>query len=127
MESPFTKNCNKMKGMESHYQILLVEDDPLISKSLRMSLPYKGFEVSVSGTVREGMENFRSKRFDLVLLDVNLPDGNGMDLCHEIRKLDQTIPILMLTARVSEESAVEGLEKGADDYIRKPYGLQEVV
>jgi DNA-binding response OmpR family regulator len=108
------------------HQILLVEDDKLIAKSLQMSLPYKGFEVTACGSYREGLESFRSKIFDLVLLDVNLPDCNGMDLCREIRSRNDSIPILMLTAKVDEESAVRGLEGGADDYIRKPYGVQEL-
>ncbi len=112
--------------MQATYQVLLVEDDKLIAKSLRMSLPYKGFEVTVCESVREGLESFRSRRFDLALLDLNLPDGNGMDLCREIRRTDEAIPILMLTARIDEDSAVRGLEEGADDYVRKPYGVQEL-
>lgn len=108
------------------YQILLVEDDKLIAKALTMSLRYKGFEVSSCETIREGMDTFLAKSFDLILLDVNLPDGNGMDLCREIRRKNETIPILMLTAKADEESAVSGLEGGADDYIRKPYGVAEL-
>jgi DNA-binding response OmpR family regulator len=113
--------------MKASYKVLLVEDDKLISKSLAMSLPYKGFEVTACGTVGEGLEAFRHKRFDVVLLDVNLPDGNGFELCGELRELNDSIPILMLTAKTDEESAVNGLESGADDYVRKPYGVQELV
>ena len=113
--------------MPTPYQVLLVEDDTLIAKSLQMSLPYKGFEVRVCPTFRQGLDAFHAGTFQMVLLDVNLPDGNGVDLCREIRKVNDTIPILMLTARVDEESAVRGIEGGADDYIRKPYGVQELV
>jgi DNA-binding response OmpR family regulator len=113
--------------MSTPYQVLLVEDDELISKSLKMSLRYKGFEVTACASIQQGLKNFRSKTFDLALLDVNLPDGNGIDLCREIRKSDESLPILMLTAKVDEESAVSGIENGADDYIRKPYGVQELV
>lgn len=112
--------------MAASYQILLVEDDRLIAKSLTMSLPYKGFDVTVCETCRQGRETFKSRTFDLVLLDVNLPDGSGLDLCREIRKSNELVPILMVTAQTDEISAVNGLEGGADDYIRKPYGVQEL-
>ena len=110
------------------YQVLLVEDDQLIAKTLKMSLPYKGFEVTTCDTFRQGLETYRAQAatLDFILLDVNLPDGSGMDLCREIRKTNELIPILMLTAQTDEASAVQGLEFGADDYIRKPYGVQEL-
>ena len=103
-----------MKGMQKLYQILLVEDDPMIAKSLRLSLQYEGFEV------------FKSRVFDVILLDINLPDGNGLELCQEIRKTNDQVPILMVTAQTDESTAVQGLQDGADDYIRKPYGVQEL-
>ncbi|MDR3605945.1 MAG: response regulator transcription factor [Oligoflexia bacterium] len=112
--------------MANHYRVLLVEDDPLIVKTLKMSLPYKGFEVTSCESFKQGIETFRSRSFDVVLLDVNLPDGNGFELCREIRKENDTVPILMLTAKTDEASAVQGLGEGADDYIRKPYGVQEL-
>lgn len=113
--------------MSTPYKILLVEDDPLIAKSLKLSLPYKGFEVSVGESCRAGLEKFSAKAFDLVLLDINLPDGNGLELCRELRKKDESIPILLLTAKTDEQTAVDGLEGGADDYVRKPYGVAELV
>ena len=100
--------------------------NPLIARTLKMSLPYKGFEVTPCETFRQGLDVFRTQPFDFVLLDVNLPDGNGLELCQEIRKRP-LIPILMLTAKTDEASAVSGFERGADDYIRKPYGAQELV
>lgn len=112
--------------MTKAYQILLVEDDPLIAKTLKMSLPYKGFAVTACDTVKEGLVLSCSRPFDVILLDVNLPDGNGLELCQVIRKNDSNVVILMLTAKVDEESAVRGLEWGADDYVRKPYGVQEL-
>lgn len=127
MESHFLRKSAKNRIMQAQYRVLLVEDDRLIAKSLKMSLPYKGFDVTVCDTFKQGLETFRAQSFDLVLLDVNLPDGSGMDLCREIRKGNDSIPVLMLTAKVDEESAVQGLEEGADDYIRKPYGVQELV
>lgn len=112
--------------MAKPYQVLLVEDDRMIAKTLRMSLPYRGFEVTACESCRSGLEAFRAGAFDLVLLDVNLPDGSGLDVCREIRAGNAEIPILMLTAKVDEESAVKGLEGGADDYVRKPYGVKEL-
>jgi DNA-binding response OmpR family regulator len=126
MESHFAQKKAKIKQMSTSHQILLVEDDAMIARALQMSLPYKGFEVTICPTYRQGIDTFRAKVFDLILLDVNLPDGNGMDLCREIRKVNDSVPVLMLTAKVDEESAVKGLECGADDYIRKPYGVQEL-
>lgn len=115
-----------MTVMAIAYQVLLVEDDPIIAKTLKMSLFYKGFEVTTSKLFSEGLELFRCGEFDVVLLDIQLPDGNGLDLCREIRKSNSTVPILMLTARTDEDSAVRGLEQGADDFIRKPYGVLEL-
>ena len=106
--------------------VLLVEDDPVIGRTLSMSLPYRGFHVTVSGTILEGWDDFRSGSFDLVLLDVQLPDGSGFDICRRIREVDGEKPIVMITARTDEPSAVKGLLDGADDYIRKPFGLDEL-
>lgn len=113
--------------MSEKYQVLLVEDDLVITRALKMSLPFKGFEVTPCDTFRKGLEIFRAELFDVILLDVNLPDGNGLELCKEIRKINETIPILLLTAKTDESTAVSGFEWGADDYVRKPYGAQELV
>lgn len=107
-------------------KILLVEDDPLISKSLSLCLPFAGFDVIVCETFCAGLEAAQRQNFDAILLDVNLPDGDGFALCRAIRARDGEIPILMLTAKIDEESAVGGIECGADDYIRKPYGIHEL-
>lgn len=112
--------------MEKAYRILLVEDDPMISKTLIMSLPYNGFEVTARDSIQTGIETFTAKTFDAVLLDINLPDGNGLDLCQKIKKVNDNIPILIITAKTDEKTAVLSLEGGADDYIRKPYGIQEL-
>src|ERR1035437_10028473 len=107
--------------MPANYQVLLIEDDSLIAKTLKMSLPYKGFEVIVCESIRAGLDTFRKKTFDLLLIDINLPDGSGLELCRTIREENQTVPILLVTAQTDESVAVQGLEGGADDYIRKPY------
>ena len=107
-------------------KLLLVEDDKLIAKALKMSLHYRGFEIDPCETIEAGYELFTKKEFDIVILDVNLPDGSGYSLCQKLREQKPEIPILMLTARVDEGSAVKGIESGADDYVRKPFGLDEL-
>ena len=108
------------------HRILLVEDDPLISKSLSLSLPFAGFSVAVCESFQSGLAAAQQQVFDLILLDINLPDGDGFSLCRAIRARDAAVPILMLTAKADEQSAVTGIECGADDYIRKPYGIHEL-
>ena len=112
--------------MKPTYRVLLIEDDPAIARTLKMSLPYEDFEVTACDTVRSGRDALQTARFDVVLLDLNLPDGSGLAVCREIRKTDALIPILLVTAKVEETSAVEGLREGADDYVRKPFGVAEL-
>lgn len=107
-------------------RLLLVEDDGLISKTLALSLSYRGIEVTPSPTAQDGLNKLNEEDFDIVILDVNLPDETGYELCRRMRAAGKTIPILMLTARVDEASAVKGIECGADDYVRKPFGLDEL-
>jgi len=107
-------------------KILYLEDDFLIAKSLRMSLGYQGFEVTVAGSLAEAEHVFAASPFDLVLLDVNLPDGDSFAFCHKIRLANPEIPIVMLTARTDEQSAIHGMSEGADDYVRKPFGVEEL-
>jgi len=91
-----------------------------------MSLDLQGYSVNVCETCSSGLLKARAEHCDLILLDINLPDGDGFALCREIRLREANLPILMLTANVSEESAVRGIDCGADDYIRKPFGLLEL-
>lgn len=107
-------------------QVLLVEDDPMIGQTLSLSLPYQGYELHVATTLSEGSTMIDRTFFDLILLDVQLPDGMGFDLCRKVRESDLLIPILMVSARTDESSAVRALSLGADDYIRKPFGLDEL-
>lgn len=108
------------------HHVLLVEDDPLIAKTLAMSLRYQGFEIAVAPSVEEAMRLFGSRPFDLLMLDIGLPDGDGIELCRAFRARDAQVPILMVTALTDEETAVRSIDGGADDHVRKPYGLQEL-
>ncbi|WP_413290859.1 response regulator transcription factor [Bdellovibrio sp. HCB337] len=107
-------------------KVLLVEDDPQISKSLKMSLSFSGYDVSVAENIAHGWESVSTTPFDILLLDVNLPDGSGLDLCKKIRAMGHNVPILFLSARTDEAIVVEGMNIGAEDYIRKPFGTEEL-
>ncbi|MFZ6709886.1 response regulator transcription factor [Undibacterium sp. TC9W] len=106
--------------------VLLVEDDPMIARTLSMGLRYEGFELSHAGSIAIAMNLLEQQAFELILLDVGLPDGDGISLCRALRALHPATPILMLSARVDESAVVASMEGGADDYIRKPCGLREL-
>jgi two-component system, OmpR family, response regulator RegX3 len=106
--------------------ILLVEDERAITEPLAEALERDGLNAAVAGTAAEALEMAGSANPDLVLLDIGLPDGSGLDVCRELRKQSQ-VPIIMLTARGSEADRVAGLELGADDYIVKPFSAREVI
>jgi two-component system response regulator RegX3 len=105
--------------------ILLVEDEQAITEPLAEALEREGFRPIVAGSAREGLDRASSSMPDLVLLDIGLPDGSGLDVCRELRRQSQ-VPIIMLTARGSEADRVAGLELGADDYVVKPFSAREV-
>ena len=107
-------------------RILLIEDEESISEPLAAALEREGFATTVAGTAAEGLEAFRSRGPELVLLDVMLPDGDGREVLREIRGAART-PVIMLTARGEEVDRVIGLELGADDYVVKPFGPAELV
>src|SRR5438045_462258 len=107
-------------------RILVIEDEESISEPLSAALSRDGFSPVVAGTVAEGVEAFRTRSPDLILLDVMLPDGDGRDVLRQIRATART-PVIMLTARGDEMDRVIGLELGADDYVTKPFSAAEVV
>jgi two-component system response regulator MtrA len=107
-------------------RILLVEDDPSIREVTAIGLGAAGFEVVTAPDGVEGLERFRSEAFDLVLLDIMLPRLDGYEVCRQIRRTS-TIPVVMLTARSDTMDVVVGLEAGADDYVRKPFDLPELI
>jgi two-component system response regulator RegX3 len=106
--------------------ILLIEDEQSISDPLSAALRQEGFDVLVADTAAAGLESFRSRPPDLVLLDVMLPDGDGKDVLREIRGSTR-VPVIMLTARGEEMDRVLGLELGADDYVTKPFSAAELI
>jgi two-component system response regulator VicR len=114
-----------MEGQPNH--ILLIEDDPAVAQSLRTGLEREGYRVTWKTTGTEGMTCARERQPHLILLDIRLPDGSGLDVCRALRQQALRLPIIMLTARREEMDKVLGLEMGADDYVTKPFGLRELL
>lgn len=107
-------------------QILLVDDEPNLVKGLRLSLEQEGFGVSTAANGRDALEKVRHGKFDLVVLDLMLPEIDGLTVCREIRR-EQTVPIIMLTAKTDDVDKILGLEMGADDYLTKPFNTRELI
>ncbi len=107
-------------------RILLVEDDPSIREVTALGLTAAGFGVTVAADGAEGLDRWRAERPDLVLLDVMLPRLDGLEVLRAIRR-EATTPVVMLTARADTIDVVVGLESGADDYVRKPFEMPELV
>lgn len=109
------------------HKILLVEDEEHLMKIIRLNLEMEGYAVTTAITGIEALKEFRKNSFDLILLDVMLPEMNGFDVCEAIRKENTQLPILFLTAKGSGEDRVQGLKLGADDYLTKPFNLEELL
>lgn len=107
-------------------KIFLVEDDKTISKNLILLLRSEGFTVSHASTQGEAIQMLAAGKFDMALVDISLPDGNGFAVCTEIKQT-QGIPVIFLTASGDEASVVTGLNMGADDYITKPFRPRELI
>lgn len=107
-------------------RILLVEDDTSLIDGLEYTLVKNGFDVRVAQTVQEALALFDQDTFDLLLLDLTLPDGTGFDICRSVRRHSE-VPIIFLTASDEEVNVVMGLDIGGDDYITKPFNLGELV
>lgn len=103
-------------------RILIIEDDTDLREGLAFSMQAEGHQTEAAATAAEGWKIFQTKETDLILLDCNLPDGSGFDLCTRIRQ-SQQLPILMLTARDTEMDEVKALELGMDDFMSKPFSL----
>ena len=107
--------------------ILIVEDDPSIAKGLKKNLGFEGYEVLVATDGTSGLSLAVDKAPDLILLDLMLPGMNGLQVLREIRKRELDMPVIVLTAKGEEMDKVQGLNLGADDYMTKPFGLQELL
>lgn len=108
-------------------KLLIVEDDPNLGQVLAEYLDMKGYHTRLCDNGDDGMEAFRNERFDMVVLDVMMPKKDGFTLAREIRILDKEIPMIFLTAKSMKEDAIKGLKIGADDYITKPFSMEELL
>lgn len=104
-------------------KILIVEDDKLLLNTLKFDLESDGFKVITANSYREGLEISSGNNFDIALLDINLPDGDGFSICKAIKARFST-PVIFLTARDQEVDEIKGFDLGADDYITKPFSLK---
>lgn len=104
-------------------RILIVEDDKILNKGVAFALKKEGYEVVSAYSKNEGKQIILKDKIDFLLLDINLPDGNGLDLCREVRDR-ANIPIVFFTANDTEEDMVKGFETGCDDYIAKPFSVE---
>ena len=110
-------------------KILLIEDEPDIRKTLEYNLSREGFDVACASSLSEGKNYINAGQFSLILLDLMLPDGSGLDLCRELKSDSEkkTTPIIILTAKDDEVDKVVGFELGADDYVTKPFSVRELI
>lgn len=108
-------------------QVLVVEDEEKISRLLQLELSYEGYEVEIAADGREALEKATTRAWDVILLDVMLPEMTGIEVLRRIRKVDTLTPIIMLTARNSTPDKVNGLDQGANDYVTKPFEIEELL
>jgi DNA-binding response OmpR family regulator len=108
-------------------RILIVEDNPKMAQAIQRGLTEHGFAADVANTGYDGEEMAVSNEYDLVLLDLMLPDRDGIDVCRNLRRRDIATPIMMLTALSATEEKIDGLDAGADDYITKPFEFDELL
>lgn len=109
----------------SHF--LLVEDDPILGAGIKMNLEMEKYQISWAKDLLSAREMHNQNQYDLMILDLGLPDGDGLHFCRELRGNGTRFPIIMLTAQADEDTVVAGLSAGANDYIRKPFGNRELL
>ena len=111
----------------SETKILIVEDDPNLGQILNEYLGLKGFDTSLSTDGEAGLKSYKQGQYDLCILDLMMPKMDGFTLAKEIRKNDSDIPIVFLTAKSMKEDVIEGFKVGADDYLTKPFSMEELL
>lgn len=112
--------------MIMYHPVLVVEDDPVIAEALRLGLTEAGFRPVVAGSITEALSLAATIVFDLIVMDLGLPDGDGLYLCRRFRADDKERPIIILTARDTDLDVIIGLDAGADDYVTKPVSIAVV-
>src|SRR6266567_77503 len=114
------------KAPPDHSGLLVVDDEPFLRDAVAASLRFLGFEVSTADTGADALRLARDRPFDLVVLDVMLPDTDGFDVVRRLRRDGCRVPVIFLTARDTQDDKVTGLTLGGDDYMTKPFGLEEL-
>ncbi len=112
---------------ENPARILVIEDEPTIIEFLRTGLKYEGYEVIIAAEGKRGLDLAEKGNPDLIILDLMLPDIDGIKICKKLRMEGNNVPVIMLTAKTSVDDKVSGLDTGADDYITKPFSFDELV
>ncbi|MEU4407195.1 response regulator transcription factor [Streptosporangium sp. NPDC023963] len=108
-------------------RILVVDDDPHLADLVVMAMRYEGFEAEAAGSGGEAVSRVAVNTPDLLVLDIGLPDGSGLDTCRRLRRLGHRFPIIFLTAMGRTEDRIAGLRSGGDDYLTKPFSLEELI
>ena len=108
-------------------RILLVEDETNIRNLVKMNLELEGYEVIATGEGKQAINFFHGQHFDLLVLDVMLPEVSGFQICEQVRLTNMEVPIIFLTAKDTAADRIAGLKKGADDYLTKPFNLEELL
>ena len=125
-KSAATETVSAAETAEAAKKIMIVEDERRIARFLQMELEHEGFETESEENGRRAYERIVQEQYDLVLLDIMLPDMDGLEVCRRVREISD-VPIIMLTAKDDVEDKVSGLDIGADDYITKPFAIQELL
>lgn len=113
--------------MATKKKILLVEDDLNLGNLLQDSLEIKNFDVTLKRNGEDGLSEFKADKYDMCILDVMMPKKDGFTLAKDIRRLNSQVPIIFLTAKALKEDTIEGLKIGADDYMTKPFSMEELI
>lgn len=111
----------------SKIKILLAEDEQTLAMIVKESLETRNFEISVAHNGNQALELYLKKSFDVLVLDIMMPEKDGLTLAREIRKTDKQIPIIFLTAKSQVQDVVEGFQSGANDYLKKPFSMEELI
>src|SRR5690606_8890511 len=113
--------------MQAKQRILLVEDEEHLLEAIKLNLELEGYRVTTATDGKKALKVFKEERFNLVVLDVMIPEIDGFQVAETIRLQNSEVPIMFLTAKNSSEDRITGLKKGADDYLVKPFNLEELI
>jgi DNA-binding response OmpR family regulator len=113
--------------MATKKKILLVEDDPNLGNLLQDSLELKNYEVVLKRNGEDGLSEFKLNKYDMCIFDVMMPKKDGFTLAKDVRRINSQVPIIFLTAKAMKEDTIEGLKIGADDYLTKPFSMEELI